>query len=79
MLSGLAVLAIGSMVCALATAAGVADRGSCHPGAGACAPSVLARSIIRDLFEGVTLSRALSFVMVAMAAAPGFRPWWAVC
>lgn len=74
MLSGLAVLAIGSMVCALATQLEWLIVGRAIQGLGACAPSVLARSIIRDLFEGVTLSRALSFVMVAMAAAPGFSP-----
>lgn len=74
MLSGLAVLAIGSMVCALATQLEWPIVGRAIQGLGACAPSVLARSIIRDLFEGVTLSRALSFVMVAMAAAPGFSP-----
>jgi len=74
MLSGLAVLAIGSMVCALATQLEWLVVGRAIQGLGACAPSVLARSIIRDLFEGVTLSRALSFVMVAMAAAPGFSP-----
>ncbi len=74
MLSGLAVLAIGSMVCALATELEWLIVGRAIQGLGACAPSVLARSIIRDLFEGVTLSRALSFVMVAMAAAPGFSP-----
>ncbi|MEZ5718310.1 MAG: multidrug effflux MFS transporter [Burkholderiaceae bacterium] len=74
MLSGLAVLAIGSMVCALATELEWLIVGRAIQGLGACAPSVLARSIIRDLFEGVTLSRALSIVMVAMAAAPGFSP-----
>lgn len=74
MLSGLAVLAIGSIVCALATELEWLIVGRAIQGLGACAPSVLARSIIRDLFEGVTLSRALSFVMVAMAAAPGFSP-----
>jgi DHA1 family bicyclomycin/chloramphenicol resistance-like MFS transporter len=62
------------MVCALATQLEWLIVGRAIQGLGACAPSVLARSIIRDLFEGVTLSRALSFVMVAMAAAPGFSP-----
>ncbi|WP_149357414.1 MFS transporter, partial [Comamonas testosteroni] len=32
------------------------------------------RAIARDLFEGDALARALSLVMVAMAAAPGFSP-----
>ena len=41
---------------------------------GACAASVLARAVARDLFEGAELARTLSLVMVAMAAAPGFSP-----
>jgi MFS transporter, DHA1 family, multidrug resistance protein len=42
--------------------------------AGACATSVISRAIARDLFEGEKLARVLTFVMVAMAAAPGFSP-----
>ncbi len=36
--------------------------------------TLLSRAIARDLFEGAALSRALSMIMVAMAAAPGFSP-----
>jgi MFS transporter, DHA1 family, multidrug resistance protein len=41
---------------------------------GACAASVLARAIARDLYHGPKLTRALALVMIAMAAAPGFSP-----
>jgi MFS transporter, DHA1 family, multidrug resistance protein len=41
---------------------------------GACAASVLARAIARDLYQGPELTRTLSLIMVAMAAAPGFSP-----
>jgi DHA1 family bicyclomycin/chloramphenicol resistance-like MFS transporter len=41
---------------------------------GVCATSVLSRAIARDLFDGQALARALSLMMVAMAAAPGFSP-----
>lgn len=74
MLSSLAVLIIGCIVCALATRLEWMIVGRVIQGLGACAPSVLARSIARDLFEDMALSRALSFIMVAMAAAPGFSP-----
>jgi len=74
MLGGLAILTIGSIVCALATQLECLIVGRVIQGLGACAPSVLARSIARDRFEGMALSRALSFIMVAMAAAPGFSP-----
>jgi DHA1 family bicyclomycin/chloramphenicol resistance-like MFS transporter len=36
--------------------------------------SVLSRAIARDLFDGDVLAQAVSFVIVAMAAAPGFSP-----
>lgn len=73
-LSGFAVYFIGSAWCALANdlptllAARVVQAG------GACATSVLARAIARDLFEGEKLARVLAFVMIAQAAAPGFSP-----
>jgi len=74
MLSGLILLTIGSIICALAVRLEWLILGRVIQGLGACAPSVLARSIARDRFEGIALSRALSFIMVAMAAAPGFSP-----
>ncbi|VVE00780.1 transmembrane transport protein [Pandoraea communis] len=74
MLSGLVTLTIGSIICALAMRLEWLILGRVIQGIGACAPSVLARSIARDRFEGMALSRALSFIMVAMAAAPGFSP-----
>jgi len=36
-----------------------------------------ARVIARDLFSGRKLARVLSFIMVAMAAAPAFHRSWA--
>ncbi len=41
---------------------------------GACAASVLARAIARDLFQGEALGRVLSLTMIAGAVAPGFSP-----
>jgi len=34
---------------------------------------VLSRAIARDLFSGAALGRAMALIMIAMAAAPGFR------
>jgi MFS transporter, DHA1 family, multidrug resistance protein len=73
-LGGLAVFVAGSIVCALAPSLPVLIAGRAIQAAGACASSVLARAIARDLYEGAALTRALSLVMVAMAAAPGFSP-----
>ena len=73
-LGGLAVFVIGSVVCALAPSLPVLIAGRAVQALGACAASVLARAIARDLYRGPELTRALALVMIAMAAAPGFSP-----
>jgi DHA1 family bicyclomycin/chloramphenicol resistance-like MFS transporter len=73
-LGGLAVFVAGSVTCALATSLPQLITGRLVQALGVCATSVLSRAIARDLFEGRELARALSFMMVAMAAAPGFSP-----
>ncbi len=71
---GLAIFFAGSVWCALANDLPTLLAGRVVQAAGACATSVLSRAIARDLFEGERLARVLTFVMVAMAAAPGFSP-----
>lgn len=71
---GLAVFVAGSIVCALAPSLPVLIAGRAIQALGACAASVLARAIARDLYHGPELTRALALVMIAMAAAPGFSP-----
>jgi len=71
---GLALLAVGSLLCMAATSFPVLLAGRVVQALGACAASVLSRAIARDLFEGPKLAGALTFMMVAMAAAPGFSP-----
>jgi DHA1 family bicyclomycin/chloramphenicol resistance-like MFS transporter len=71
---GFAVFFAGSIWCALATDLAALLIGRLVQAAGACATSVLSRAIARDLFEGEKLARVLTFVMIAMAAAPGFSP-----
>ena len=73
-LGGLVIFVIGSAVCALAGSLDVMIVGRVLQALGACAASVLARAIARDLYNGEELARALALVMVAMAAAPGFSP-----
>ena len=73
-LIGFAVFFMGSVWCALANDLSTLLTGRVVQAAGACATSVLSRAIARDLFEGEKLARALTFVMIAMAAAPGFSP-----
>ncbi len=71
---GLAVFISGSIVCALASTLSMLIAGRAIQAIGACAGSVLARAIARDLYHGAALTRALALVMIAMAAAPGFSP-----
>jgi len=73
-LGGLAVFAAGSLICAFAPSLPLLIAGRAVQALGACAASVLARAIARDLYHGPALTRVLSLVMIAMAAAPGFSP-----
>lgn len=71
---GLVVFIVGSIICAVAPSLPVLIAGRAIQALGACAASVLARAIARDLYHGSDLTRALALVMIAMAVAPGFSP-----
>jgi DHA1 family bicyclomycin/chloramphenicol resistance-like MFS transporter len=73
-LTGFAVFFAGSIWCGLATDLPSLLAGRVIQAAGACATSVLSRAIARDLFSGAALGRAMTLIMIAMAAAPGFSP-----
>ncbi|MEW6643180.1 MAG: multidrug effflux MFS transporter [Pseudomonadota bacterium] len=73
-LGGLVVFIAGSAICGVADDLPMLLAGRVVQALGACAASVLARAIARDLLEGAALGRALAFIMVATAAAPGFSP-----
>lgn len=73
-IGGLALFVAGSLLCAFSGSLPVLLAGRAIQALGACCASVLSRAIARDLFQGPPLTRALSLVMIAMAAAPGFSP-----
>src|SRR3979411_2389255 len=73
-LTGFAVFFAGSIWCGFANDLPSLLVGRVVQAAGACATSVLSRAIARDLFSGAALGRAMSLIMIAMAAAPGFSP-----
>lgn len=73
-LAGFAVFVAGSAWCGLAQDLPMLLVGRAIQAAGACSTSVLSRAIARDLFTGPALARALTLVMIAQAAAPGFSP-----
>jgi DHA1 family bicyclomycin/chloramphenicol resistance-like MFS transporter len=71
---GLAFFVAGSVLAATATDLRMLITGRALQGLGAAAASALSRAVLRDLFEGPMLARALGWVMSIMAAAPGFSP-----
>lgn len=71
---GIVTFVAGSAICALAPSLPILIAGRAIQALGACAASVLARAIARDLYDGPQLTRALALVMIATAAAPGFSP-----
>jgi DHA1 family bicyclomycin/chloramphenicol resistance-like MFS transporter len=73
-LFGLGIFVLGSIWCEFSTTLPMMLVGRTIQALGACAASVLSRAIARDLLSGEDLTRALAFIMVAMAAAPGFSP-----
>ncbi len=73
-IGGLLLFVAGSVLGAFAPSLPVLIAARAIQALGACAASVLARAIARDLYEGPELTRALSLVMIATAAAPGFSP-----
>lgn len=73
-LIGFGIYLAGSVWCAMASDLPALLAGRVVQAAGACATSVLSRAIARDLFDGAKLAKVLSYVMIAMAAAPGFSP-----
>jgi len=73
-LAGLATFVAGSLIASLADSLSWLVLGRVVQAMGACAASVLARAIARDLFQGEALGKALSLTMIAGAVAPGFSP-----
>ena len=72
--AGLLIFIAGSIWCELSSDLPTLLVGRGIQALGACAASVLSRAIARDLLSGEELTRALAFITIAMAAAPGFSP-----
>jgi len=73
-LIGLCFFVIGTSWCAYANDLSNLLIGRSIQALGACAASVLARAIARDLFDGQMLAKAMASITMATAAAPGFSP-----
>lgn len=73
-LAGLGVAIAGTIWCAYAQDLTGLLAGRVVQGCGAGAAGVLARAIARDLYDGNRLERAMSYITISTAAAPGFSP-----
>ena len=71
---GLVLFAIGSAGCAMAGGAGALIGWRIVQAMGACAGVVLARAMVRDLYEGHRAAQMLSTLMTVMAVAPLLGP-----
>jgi len=74
LLLGVALYVAGSLWCALAPSVGWLISGRILQSLGAAAGIVLARAIVRDLFEGAAMTRFFSTLMVVNGLAPIAAP-----
>jgi DHA1 family bicyclomycin/chloramphenicol resistance-like MFS transporter len=74
MLAGLCIFVIGTIWCTFAGDLPTLLVGRSIQASGACTAMVLSRAIARDLFDGQALAKAMAFITIATAAAPGFSP-----
>ncbi|HEY5718251.1 MAG TPA: Bcr/CflA family efflux MFS transporter, partial [Motiliproteus sp.] len=71
---GLALYGVASALCALSMDIGQLQWARWLQGLVGASGSVLARAVIRDLYQGEALSRAMSWLMLIMTAAPMLAP-----
>ena len=70
LLGGLTIFVVTSAACTLAGSIGALIALRVAQALGACGAPVLARAIVRDLFDGAAAVRALSLIGAAMALVP---------
>lgn len=74
LLGGMTLFLLGSLACLLAPSIGMLIAGRVLQAVGACAGMVLARAIIRDLYDRAEAASRLGYVMMAMVVAPMLAP-----
>ncbi len=74
LIGGLAVFLAASMICAAATAIHMLIAARFVQAIGACAAIVLARAIVRDLYDGSQAARMLSMMGALMGLVPAVAP-----
>src|SRR5215831_8901276 len=74
MLAGVSLYAVASMLCALSAGVGALIALRLLQGFGACAGPLIARAVVRDVYERDRAARMLSLLMLIMGAAPLTAP-----
>jgi DHA1 family bicyclomycin/chloramphenicol resistance-like MFS transporter len=74
LLGGLALYVVSSIVCATATTPQVLIAGRAAQALGGCAALVIARAIVRDLYDAREAARVFSRLMLIMGLAPVLAP-----
>ncbi len=74
LIAGLALFLAGTVVCGLAWSLPMLIFGRVIEACGGCAGMVLARAIVRDLFDRERSASAIATIMMAMSLAPSISP-----
>jgi DHA1 family bicyclomycin/chloramphenicol resistance-like MFS transporter len=74
LLTGLALYGVASAVCALAATPALLIAGRAVQAFGGCAALVIARAVVRDLFDAQDAARVFSRLMLIMGLAPVLAP-----
>lgn len=72
--AGLSVFLIGTLICALATSAGMLTAGRFVQGLGGAAVMVVPRAIIRDMATGHRATRLMAAIMLVISVSPMLAP-----
>lgn len=74
LLAGLAMFLLGTLLCGVAWSLAALVLGRVLEACGACAGIVLARAIIRDVYEREAAARGIALMMMAMTLVPAISP-----
>jgi MFS transporter, DHA1 family, multidrug resistance protein len=74
LLGGIGLFVAGSVLCALSPRVGLLIGARFLQGLGACAGPLIARAVVRDLYERDQAARMLSLMLLVMGAAPLLAP-----
>ena len=75
LLAGCGIYALGALICALASSMGLFTAARVVQALGGAAGMVIARAVVRDLFDEREAARMFSQLMLVMGVTPVLAPW----